>query len=960
MAEATPIASFILPRQGKGDREGATSPLRRRVCYLAALGLAPLPALAQTAPAATVAPIAFTERTLPNGLRVYAIRDAATPNVAVQVWYDVGSKDDPKDRSGFAHMFEHLMFKATRNLVPEQMDRLTEDVGGYNNASTNDDYTNYYEVVPANHLERLLFAEADRMASLVVEPVSFASERDVVKEEYRQGVLASPYGKLFSTYYPALAYSVHPYARGTIGSLENLQAASIDDVRAFHATWYRPDNAVLVVAGNFDPAQLDRWIDRYFGKIARPARAIPRASVDEPARTAPVTRTVYEANTPLPAVLASWHIPPDRHPDTPALAVLSAILSQGESSRLYGSLVYRDRIAQSAGASLDTRQGIGNLAAYAIIAGGKTVDAGEAALLREVARLRDAPVTADELAEAKNEILFDSIRARETAEGRASTLAEAVIVDGDPRAADRQLAAIAGISAADVQSVARRYLTPNSVAVIRYLPLEAKPAGVTAEPIAVAATVQAPMLAAPAGIALVTPASDAQRAAAPEPGPAVSPVLPVPVETRLANGLRVVTVERHDLPIVSAALVARAGPQTRAGAGSLAADLMTKGTPTRSATEIARAIESLGGSIAAGADRDGASVGVTVKADQIAPAMDILADVAINPAFAPDEIERARAQAIDGLTVTLRDPAQLASLVASRAVFGNTAYGAPLSGTPASLAALTRADLLRAYQGTWQPVQTALVIVGDITPAAARRLAEQRFGGWRGRPVAPATNDAVRPAPRIIVVDMPDAGQAGVVIARPGIARADPAYYPLSVANAVLGVGFSSRLNQEIRIKRGLAYGAGSSVQALRGPGSVSARTQTKNETAAQVVALIVAEMQRLGAAPVPAAELATRKAVLVGGFGRTIERTVGVADLLGDYLIQDVPLAELDRYTRAIEGVDSAAVQQAARALFDPTGASIVVVGNARQFVESLRKAYPQLEVIPASSIKLDTAALK
>lgn len=922
-------------------------------------------AQAQTAPAA-VKPIAFTERTLPNGLRVYAIRDTATPNVAVQVWYDVGSKDDPKDRSGFAHMFEHLMFKATRNLVPEQMDRLTEDVGGYNNASTNDDYTNYYEVVPANHLQRLLFAEADRMASLVVEPVSFASERDVVKEELRQSTLARPYGKLFSLYYPAVAYSVHPYARGTIGSLENLQAASIDDVRAFHATYYRPDNAVLVVAGNFDPAQLDRWIDGYFAKISKPSRGVPRVTVAEPARTQATTRTVYEPNTPLPAVLTSWHIPADRHPDTPALTVLNAILSTGESSRLYETLVYRDQLAQSAASILDTRQSTGNLAVYAILAGGKSAQEGEAALMREVARLRDAPVTAAELSEAKNEILTDAIKGRETAEGRASTLAESVIIDGDPRAADTQLAGIARVTAADVQRVARQYLGASRSATIRYLPLEAKPANTTAQPIDIAATVQAAPLTAPADIALVTPATAAQRVQPPVPGAAIAPTLPVPVETRLANGLRVVVVERHDLPIVTAALVATGGaatdPRARSGASNLASDLLTKGTKTRSATEIARAIESLGGSIAAGADRDGASIGVTVKSDQIAPAMTILADVATAPAFDQQEIERARAQAIDGLTVAFKNPAQLAGYVASRAVFGDAPYGAPLSGTPASLAALTRADLVSSYVQTWRPGQAALVMVGDITPAKAAALAQERFGNWRsGTVVSPGPDaPAIRPAPRVIVVDLPDAGQAGVVVARAGIARSDPNFYPLAVANTVLGGGFSSRLNQEIRIKRGLAYGASSGVQALRRPGSISARTQTKNATAPEVIALIVAEMKRMGAAPVPASELDTRKAVLVGGFGRAIETTDGVADILGDYIVQDVPLSELARYTGAVEAVDPAAIQRAAATLLDPQAASIVVVGDAKQFLEPLRKAYPKLEVVPAGALKLDSALLK
>jgi zinc protease len=247
---------------------------------LAALALTPLcaiPAIAQPPRAPAIAPIQYQTRTLANGLRVYAIRDTDTANVSVQVWYDVGSKDDPRGRSGFAHLFEHMMFKASRNLVAEQFDRLTEDVGGFNNASTNDDYTNYYEVVPANHLQRLLWAEAERMGSLVVEPGFFNSERDVVKEELRSRVLAAPYGRLFYLYLPMISYDVHPYARPGIGSIADLDAATIDDVRAFHATYYRPDNAVLVVAGNFDPAQLDRWVDQYRRQFrSGPARPLGR------------------------------------------------------------------------------------------------------------------------------------------------------------------------------------------------------------------------------------------------------------------------------------------------------------------------------------------------------------------------------------------------------------------------------------------------------------------------------------------------------------------------------------------------------------------------------------------------------------------------------------------------------------------------------------------------------------
>ncbi len=929
----------------------------------------PLAAQAQTTPPAmatsSVKPLAYTERTLANGLRVYAIRDTSTATVAVHVWYDVGSKDDPKGRSGFAHMFEHLMFKATRNLVPEQFDRLTEDVGGYNNASTNDDYTNYYETVPANHLQRILFAEADRMATLVVEPKTFASERDVVKEELRLRVLAQPYGKLFSLYFPETAYSVHPYARPGIGSIEELEAASIDDVRAFHATYYRPDNAVLVVAGNFDPAQLDAWIDQYFAPIKKPDRPIPRVTVQEPERTAPVARTVYEANTPLPAVLISYPIPADRDPDSATLAVLDAILSAGESSRLYESLVYRDQVAQSAGTFLDSKQSTGALAAYAILAGGKTVEAGEAGLRREIARMRDTLVSDAELNEAKNQLLTGAIRGRETADGKASTLAQAVIIDGDPKSADRQLAEIAAVTPADVQRVAKRYLTDNRSATVRYLPATDKtPKG---DAIEVASTVQVAALMPPADIKLFTPASAAERLLPPAPGAPVVAAIPSPVESRLANGMKLIVVEKHDLPLIAATIVVPGGgasdPVNRAGLNTTAAGLLTKGTKTRSATEIARQIESLGGAISSDAEWDGASISLGVKSDQAGPALAIMADVAMNPVFAQEEIDRARTQTIDAIGVQLKNPATLAGFVATRAVFGAKPYGHLISGTPSSLKSITRADVTAAYAASWRPDRATLVMVGDITVAAAKALAEQNFAGWsvpKAAAKAAVAASVAYPAPRVIVVDFPGAGQAGVVVARPAIARSDPAYYSSAVANAALGVGFSSRLNQEIRIKRGLSYGARSGISARLAPGPFSASAQTKNPSAAEVVSLIVAEMKKLGTEAAPAAELDTRKAVLIGGFGRTTETTGGIAGLLGGYVVAGVPLDELKRYTAAITAVDPAAVQAAAAKVLDPKSASVVVVGDSKLFIDALRKSYPQLELIPASSLNLDSPILK
>ena len=928
-----------------------------------ARALAAVPAA--PAPSATgIAPLDYKSRTLANGLRIYSIRDTSTSNASVQVWYDVGSKDDPRGRSGFAHMFEHLMFKSTRNLVPEQMDRLTEDVGGYNNASTNDDYTNYYEVVPANHLQRLLWAEAERMGSLVVEPGFFTSERDVVKEELRSSYLARPYGKLF-LYYPQISYDVHPYARPGIGNIEELDAATIDDVRAFHATYYRPDNAVLVVAGNFDQAQLDSWIDRYFAPIERPAAAVPRVTAAEPPHQSARHFTVYEANTPLPAAMITYPLPTASDPDAAAIEVIDAILSAGQSSRLYESLIYREQLASEASSFTELKQGQGLLAVFAIMSGGKSAEAGEAALRAEVARLRDEPVTEAELREAKNELLTSALTDRETVDGKASELAEAVIVAGDAAAADRRLNSIAAVTAADVQRVARAWLRDERSASLRYLSDESRPAGASGDRIGLAATVATSPLAPPASIRIVQPAPAAERVAPPAAGPELVASVPRPITRKLANGLTLIIVERHDLPLLTASLLTRTGaaadPNGKAGLNELASSVITQGTATRSATEIAQAVEALGASLDSGAGWDESNVSLTVKSDQADPALAIIADIARNPAFAEPEVERQRAIAIDNVTVSMTDPGSLSRLVAARALYGNSAYAHPADGTPQSLKAIGREDLLAAYRRAWTPANATLILTGDIAPDSALALAERHFGRWTGSSEAgsPAAV-AASAGPRVIVVDMPGAGQAAVAVTRGAIPRSDPRYYRAIVANAVLGTGFSSRLNQEIRIKRGLAYGAGSSIDARRGLGPFTATTQTKNETAAEVLELILAEMRRLGSEPIPAAELTTRKAVLNGSFGRSIETTSGLAGLIGTYVARGVDPAEIARNQQAVSAVTPEQARATAAELLDPGPSVMVIVGDSKQFLPALRRSHSAVTVIKLNELNLGSPTLR
>ncbi len=434
-----------------------------------ALAQAPAPAAAPIAAPIAVPRIAYTARTLANGLQVYSARDASSPTVAVHVWYRVGSKDDPEGRSGFAHLFEHLMFKRTAHMADEMMDRLTEDVGGFNNASSLDDLTYYFEVVPSNYLESLLWAEADRMASLVVDSTNFASERDVVKEEFRQGILAPPYGRLFYTI-EQNSFTVHPYRRPGIGSIEDLDAATLEDVRRFHRTFYRPDNAVLVVVGDFDQAQFDHWVDRYFGPVTHPDAAVPRVTAVEPARTGERRVSVTAPNAPLPAVALSFLVPSATGADAPALRVAEAVLSGGESSRLYQSLVYTQQAAVQVGVNADLRADAGLLTFYAILAGEKTVEEGEAALLGEIARLQVEPITEAEVDRAKNLLLTAALADRETNNDRAFALAQAVVLYGNADHVNTAIDRLQAVTAADVQRVLAQYLVPTNRLVVHYVP----------------------------------------------------------------------------------------------------------------------------------------------------------------------------------------------------------------------------------------------------------------------------------------------------------------------------------------------------------------------------------------------------------------------------------------------------------------------------------------------------------
>jgi zinc protease len=458
------------------------------------------------------------------------------------------------------------------------------------------------------------------------------------------------------------------------------------------------------------------------------------------------------------------------------------------------------------------------------------------------------------------------------------------------------------------------------------------------------------------------------QATPPPPAPPRSVTFPKPVEETLPNGLRVIVVERRESPLVSAQLIIKNGgevdPPELAGLADMTAGLLTKGTQTRDATKIAQEIESLGASLDAGARWDSSFANLSVMSSKVSPAMEILADVVRRPTFKSEEVERLRQQSLDAVTLALGDPGSIARLVAARVVFGDSPYGHPISGTTESLTRITAADIAKMHSRYYRPDNAILVIGGDISAKEGFALATKYFGDWpKPTTPLPTVSAAMTSEPgktgRVVVIDKPDAGQAAVYLARTGINRKDPGYFSGIVSNSVLN-GYSGRLNQEIRIKRGLSYGAGSALDARRDVGPFVASAQTKNESGAQVADLLLGEIGRLSTSPPAEAELTPRKAVLIGNFSRNLETASGLVGQVGALAFHGLSLDEINRYINNVQAISAADIQKFASKTLDAKTSNIIIVGNAKAFLPELQKKYPNVEVIPMSELDLNTALLK
>lgn len=884
-------------------------------------------------------PIKVQEYTLKNGLRVVLHPDNSTPIVSVNVFYHVGSKNEAPGRTGFAHLFEHMMFQGSKNYGDGYLGAMDE-VGANVNGTTNEDRTYYYEVVPSNFLERALYLEADRMGGLLdaMSQEKLDNQRDVVKNERRQRVDNQPYGTAGENTVDIMYPVGHPYHWSVIGSMEDLSAASMDDVKAFFRQYYVPNNAVLVLAGKYDKKQAKAWIEKYFGPIQNGA-AITRPNPAQPQLAGGIRKT-FEDAVPLPRLTISWHGVPAYAQDEAALDMLGTILSSGRGSRLQSNLIYGKDIAQQVSANNGTNEIAGLFQISALAKPGKTLDENEKEINVEIERIKKDPPTADEMARALNGVEAQTIFRLQTVLGKGGQLSSFVGFRGKANYFKKDLDRYRKVKPADIQRVANKYLTADRL-VMSYVPRKGAPPARDAaanRPTSTATKKKDDSLLAQ------------QKANLPKPGPNPSFALPSIEKTKLSNGLSVWIVQQKELPIVSMNMVFKSGgtldPADRSGVSSFTANMLNQGTKTRSANEISNQLQSIGASVNAGSGWDSTNVSMQSLTKTLNQALDIYSDVILNPSFPNTEFETNRRRALVGLLQRKSNPTAVSGVVYNKVLYGDQPYGRQLSGDEKSVKALTRDDLAAFYSANYRPNGATLVVVGDVDSKTLKAKLEKAFGSWASGnvPEMHVGKAEMMAKPGIYFVDKPGAAQSSVSIGQVGIERSNPDFYAVQVMNAILGGGGSARLFMNLREDKGYTYGAYSRFTYRLGAGPFEASAEIQTGSTKESVVEFMKELNGIrGSIPVSQEELETNKQSLIRRFPAGFETDGAISNQLSNLVVYGLPDTYFNEYIAKVNAVTIADVNRVANKYLDPSKMAIVIVGDRKTVEPGLKElGYP------------------
>lgn len=922
---------------------------RRLAALLALAGALSLPAW--SAPAAPPAGAVSTEAgrlairhekvTLANGFEVILVEDHRLPLVAFNLWVHAGPRNEAKGQTGFAHLFEHLMFAGSRHVPRGEYDKYVDAAGGTDaNGSTNFDRTNYFFTLPSNQLEKGLWLKADMLGWMIdeVDSVALANQQDVVRNERRQTTENQPYGIVEEAKYHALYPEGHPYRAAVIGSHADIQSIQLQDVKAFARTYYRPNNATLVLAGDFDPVQAKALVQKYFGTLKAGPKP-PEVKVAMPEITKE-RRLVVRDRIELSRLNLAWHTPAMYQAGDAELDVAAHVLGGGKASRLYGLLVRDKQLAQSVHVGQDS-QSLSSVFDIEVVARpGASLDEIETLVDAELARLAAEPPTAAEIAQARAVIETQVLQRMEKVTSLADLVNHYNQMAGDPGYLGQDLARYAALSPAAVSAAVAHWLGKNRRVALQALPGEQ----------VLAPEVPTPPMPTKAakGEREAMNAAEPWRNKPPAAGKAKPLALPAAQSFTLANGLTVIHSPKPGLPLVSASLVLRAGqavnPADKPGLAGFVAAMLPEGSTTRSAQQIAESLAALGATLTAQGGAEDARLDFSGRKAAARDGLALLADVALNPAFAAPDIERVKAQRLAALAQQREQADLLASVVGNRAVYGE---GHPLAanalGTEASLQAVDAAALRGFWQAHYRPERAALVVAGDLTEAELRALVEPLFGAWQGHGAAPvvAPLPPARPiAARTVLVDKPGAPQTALAVVAPGPTAAVPDVASLKVMNAALGGLFTSRINNQLREVKGYTYGIYSGYTLGRERGQFGIRGSVRTDVTGAALVDMWKEIAGMRAKPMGAAELnRVRNAQLLSLPGLFDTNGAVVGGYAGNWSTGQ-PLSAITELPAKYAAVTSASALKAAQQHLDPARLIVIAVGDQA-------KVQPQLEAL-------------
>ncbi len=872
--------------------------------------------------------IPYTKFVLKNGLTVLVHEDRKSPVVAVNTWYHVGSKDERPGKTGFAHLFEHLMFSGSKNFDKTFLAAL-EGIGARDlNGTTNKDRTNYFETVPASMLDTVLFAESDRMGHLlpVLDRAKLDLQRGVVQNEKRQRE-NQPYGVVEQLVAENTWPAGHPYSWTTIGSMADLDAASMDDVTAWFRRHYGPNNVVLVLAGAISPDEARAKVEKYYGDIAPgPPLARQRAWI---AKRSGTQRMRVQDRVPQARLYRIWNVPGADTPEEALLDLGARVLGGGKASRLYRRLVERDQLATSAFAGNDSYEIAGQFGINLTARPDADPAALERAAAAELRALLDQGPTAEELRRAQVAILAGQVRALERVGGfggKSDVLARCAVSTGAPDCYKTYMRRIKDATPAAVRQAMRAWLADGDFV----LQVDPFPSTLAAAPSTLERGSGAP------------PAGQAERLD-----------LPPLRKVVLSNGLKVVVAERHGAPVVNLSLMVDAGfaadSRRLPGLASFALRMLEEGTggagaKARDAQDIARELETLGASFGTTINLDGAFVNLNVLAPTLARALGLYADLALHPAFAPAEVERQRALRLAGIAREQTVPRLMALRALPALVYGpGHAYALPLtgSGTPDAVARIGRADLAAWHAAWFRPNNATLLVVGDTTLAALVPLLERAFGGWRPGPVPPKdVAAAARPAGgAIYLIDRPGALQSEIVGAQPAPPRNSPDATALNLLNDVFGGTFNSRLNLNLREEKHWSYGAGSTLVQAAGPRILYSASPVQTDRTADALRALADEYAAIaGARPVTPRELQDAQDHETLGLPGAFETVGQLSNAYAAILQYGLPEDYYATYAAQVRAVTPDGVNALARRLVQPRQPVWIVVGDLARIERDIR----------------------